>query len=41
LEEDMELILIASSLFGVGRNDRSCLTTDVFRFGERCFSVPA
>jgi hypothetical protein len=24
---------IASSLFGVGGNDRSCLSTDVFRFG--------
>jgi hypothetical protein len=23
----------ASSLFGVGGNDRSCLPTDVFRFG--------
>jgi hypothetical protein len=23
----------ASSLFGVGGNDRSCLSTDVFRFG--------
>jgi hypothetical protein len=23
----------ASSLFGVGSNDRSCLATDVFRFG--------
>jgi len=23
----------ASSLFGVGCNDRSCLSTDVFRFG--------
>src|SRR5580700_10642977 len=25
--------LSASSLFGVGSNDRSCLATDVFRFG--------
>ena len=25
--------LYASSLFGVGGNDRSCLSTDVFRFG--------
>jgi hypothetical protein len=25
--------LFASSLFGVGGNDRSCLSTDVFRFG--------
>jgi hypothetical protein len=24
---------LASSLFGVGGNDRSCLPTDVFRFG--------
>jgi hypothetical protein len=24
---------LASSLFGVGSNDRSCLATDVFRFG--------
>jgi hypothetical protein len=25
--------VFASSLFGVGGNDRSCLSTDVFRFG--------
>jgi hypothetical protein len=27
------ITIIASSLFGVGGNDRSCLSTDVFRFG--------
>jgi hypothetical protein len=27
------LVKKASSLFGVGGNDRSCLSTDVFRFG--------
>ena len=27
------MTLFASSLFGVGSNDRSCLATDVFRFG--------
>jgi hypothetical protein len=26
-------VIFASSLFGVGGNDRSCLSTDVFRFG--------
>jgi uncharacterized membrane protein len=26
-------VFFASSLFGVGGNDRSCLSTDVFRFG--------
>ena len=30
---EADVQFFASSLFGVGRNDRSCLITDVFRFG--------
>jgi hypothetical protein len=29
----IRITIKASSLFGVGGNDRSCLSTDVFRFG--------
>jgi hypothetical protein len=31
--DSVRIPFFASSLFGVGSNDRSCLATDVFRFG--------